>query len=473
MTPSPPFHPSVDLLGTLLDQASEPLLSIALDPGPAADSSSAELFDRCLESGRLEYANRAALTWMRVENSNPAATPLAQIPTFALGGECAKRLQALFASNDAVFRVIEDGRTVRLFVRVPAELDTSSLEAQRLQTAGMLVSGIAHDYHNLLTVMLGSAEIAMQQAKHGDPTPHLEEIHAAARSAASLGQQLAALSYERDPELQPVELMPLMRRSVGMLRRLLDPSTHLTLHIDPETPRVHADPRQLEQALIGMVLSVRAVLPVDAQIHVSASEDEEHELVRLSVRGDHPLASAVEFGGPGLAVARSVIERSGGTLIVNEPASGGSALVALLKPAQGRPRTLEVARAEARGQGAGRSVLLVDDHDVLRHFMARLLRSFGYDVHAVSNADEALSLPPAERAAFALIVTDVLMPGTSGPEFVKRWRDGGHATPAVFTSGASGSRGELERWLGDDWVLLEKPFRNDDLLAALRDARLD
>lgn len=464
MTSPPSLHPSLELLRTLLDQASEVLFSITLDPAVEQDCALDELLVRCLESGRVAFANTAARQWLGLAGAADALDePLPASPLLA------DKLRDLLELDGAVRRVVQGGRIVQLVAR--ADADTATLrEAKRLQTAGLLVGGIAHDFHNLLTVMLGSAEIAMQQARQGDPTPHLEEIHAAARSAASLGQQLAALSYERDPELQPVELTPLVRRSVGTLRRLLDPSTRLTLEVGPDVPRVHADPRQLEQALIGMVLSVRGVLPVDARIHVCAAEDEHIPKVRLSVTGEHPVAASVEPGGPGLAVARSVIERAGGRL-TTEVSRGGSELVALLEPAQGRPRSISEAHEELDAQGAGKSVLLVDDHDVLRHFMARLLRSFDYEVHAVANADEALRLPLAERSGFALIVTDVLMPGISGPELVKRWRDAGHATPAVFTSGASGSRRELERWLGEDWILLEKPFRNEDLLAALRDAQ--
>jgi CheY-like chemotaxis protein len=474
MTSQPHHLPPAERLARLLDQASEALFCIALDPAPDQNCMSSDLLAHCLEHGRFEFANSATQRMFGFEALDPQDLALSDLPTMYGGGEGAGKLHTALETEGAVHKDVESGRITRIVGRIPMSGESSDgLESQRLQTAGLLVSGIAHDYHNLLTVMLGSAEIAMQQARHGDPTPHLEEIHAAARSAAALGQQLAALSYERDPELQPVELMPLMRRSVGMLRRLLDPSTRLTLEIDPEVPRVHADPRQLEQAMIGMVLSVRGALPVDAQIHVSAAEDEEHALVRLTVSGDHPLSSAVEVGGPGCAVARSVIERSGGRLINESSPAGGPALHAYLKHAQGRPRTLTEAREEVDGQGAGKSVLLVDDHDVLRHYMARLLRSFGYEVHAVSNAEEALSIPETERAGFALIVTDVLMPGTSGPELVKRWREGGLTTPAVFTSGASGSRRELERCLGKDWILLEKPFRNEELLAALRDARVD
>lgn len=468
MTSPPTLHPSVELLRALLDHASEAVFSIAIDPPAEAEASIDELLVRCLESGRIEFANAAARRWLGLARDVEAA-PEPFPPVARLVDE----LRGLLELDGAVQRVQRDGRIVRLVGRTAADRAAATdLEAKRLQTAGLLVTGIAHDFHNLLTVMLGSAEIAMQQARHGDPTPHLEEIHAAARSAASLGQQLAALSYEREPELQPVELMPLIRRSVGMLRRLLDPSTRLTLEVDTDVPRVHADPRQLEQALIGMVLAVRGVLPVDARIHVSASEDPHHQRVRLRVHGEHPSCAAPAPEGPGLAVARSVIERSGGYLTL-ESSNSGPNLIANLKPAKGGPRTLSQAQEDLEAQGAGKSVLLVDDHDVLRHFMARLLRSFGYEVHAVANADEALRIPGSERAGFALIVTDVLMPGISGPELVKRWREAGLATPAVFTSGASGSRRELERWLGDDWILLEKPFRNEDLLAALRDARLD
>ncbi|MCB9905558.1 MAG: response regulator [Planctomycetes bacterium] len=466
MTSPPSLRPSPELLRALLDQASEALFCIALQRPVNAACSTEELLEECLGSGRVEFANPAARRWLGLPpGSDDTEEPLPRAP------DLADRLRDILAREGAARRVVREEQITQLIVR--ATIDDGSLsddEAQRLQTAGLLVSGIAHDFHNLLTVMLGSAEIAMQQARHGDPTPHLEEIHAAARSAASLGQQLAALSYEREPELQPVELMPLVRRSVGMLRRLLDPSTRLTLEVDPETPRVNADPRQLEQALIGMVLAVRGVLPVDAHIHVGVGEDASLGLVRISVHGDHPLSTAVEPGGPGLAVARSVIERSGGRL-TTQVAAGRCTLEALLDLGRNGPRSLFQAREEALGQGAGRAVLLVDDHDVLRHFMARLLRSFGYEVHAVSSANEALEISPAERASFALIITDVLMPDISGPEFVKRWRDEGLATPALFTSGASGSRAELKRQLGDDWTLLEKPFRNEDLLAALRKVR--
>lgn len=448
-----------DALATLLELAREPLLAVRLAEPPPADTPLRDVLRHALRAGVVELANtagRAALEDFGVDHVGGRLSEAF--------GDDPDALRATLGSDDCVQLVERDGRIRWLALRLG---DGATPEARRLQTAGLLVNGIAHDYHNLLTVMLGSAELAMQQAQHGDPTPHLEEIHAAARSAASIGQQLAALSYEREPELQACELTPILNRSVGTLRRLLDPSTQLTLEVVPDTPRVIADPRQLEQALIGMLLAVRAALPVDARLRVQAQEIDERQLVRVRVLGRHPEVRAVAPGGPGLELARTVASGAGAWLEV-ESIPDGAAVVLWMQPAHGGPRPLREARAEERSQGSGELVLLVDDHDVLRNFIARFLRSHGYEVHAVTCPAEALALPPEDRRAVSLIVSDVLMPAMSGPEFVVKWREEFPGTPALFTTGAAGSVTELESWLGTDWKLLEKPFRNDELLAALR-----
>lgn len=449
-------------LAALLELAREPLLAVRLAEPAPADAPLRDLLRHALRGGRIVFANAAGHRALEDFGVDRTGGGLAEA-----FGDDPDALLALLGSEDAVSAFDGEGGTTWLALRVG---DGSTPEARRLQTAGLLVNGIAHDYHNLLTVMLGSAELAMQQARQGDPTPHLEEIHAAARSAASLGQQLAALSYEREPELQPCDLAPILNRTVGTLRRLLDPSTQLTLEVVPDTPRVTADPRQLEQALIGMLLSVRAALPVDARIRVQASEVDERQLVRLRVLGRHDAVRGVAPGGPGLALARAVAAGAGAWLDV-EPVPDGAAVTMWLQPAHGGPRPLRESRAEARSQGDGELVLLVDDHDVLRNFVARFLRSHGYEVHAVTCPAEALEMPPEDRRAVSLIVSDVLMPAMSGPEFVARWREEFPGTPALFTTGAAGSRTELEHWFGDRWKLLEKPFRNDELLAALRELR--
>ena len=470
MTIQPPRSPSADLLQALVAHASEALFCIAFDPAPAEADRSVGVFERCLTLGTLELANPAALKWLG-PNAHVGCR-MAEVCGSAAGDDHARHLEELLGSESlgAVQRVAEDGKLVRILCRVATnQSGESERHAQRLQTAGLLVGGLAHDYHNLLTVVLGSAEIALQQAGHSDPTPHLEEIHAAARSAAALGQQLAALAHEHPARLQPVDIAPLLRRSIALLRRLLDPSAELHIDIEPSLPSVHADPGQFEQALIGMVLSIRDALPKGGCIRVVVDEDAEQNIVQICVYGEHGDALEVQPGAPGLELARNLLELAGGSLSV-EQLDDGPHICAHLNLAGGRPQSLTPASPAANGSATRTRMLLVDDHDVLRHFMARMLRSYGYEVISVANADEALQLPAAERAGIELILADVLMPGISGPEFVSRWRADGSETPAVFTSGASGSHQELERWLGNACTLVEKPFRNEDLLAALQAA---
>jgi PAS domain S-box-containing protein len=380
-----------------------------------------------------------------------------------------------------------------------AELEEQLRQSQRLEAVGRLAGGIAHDFNNLLTAIGGYAEIVLAR---GDAVPEttadIEEILKASRRAASLTAQL--LAFSRKQVLQPkrVNLNALVNDTHRLLRRLIGENIELaTAFSGPDVPDVNADPGQLEQVVVNLVVNARDAIRGDGRVTVetrSVEIDDGSPLLAhegaaagpyavLTVRdtGDGIAAAdlprlfdpffttkAVGAGtGLGLATVYGIVRQSGGFLTVTTAPGAGAAfsvhLPRLPDEAAGRVHEEQPAPAMAGSE----CVLLVEDEPSVRHLLTRMLAAHGYDVIAAEHGAEAV-----ERAAsidrIDILVTDVVMPEMNGREVAHRLRESNPQLRVLYTSGYTEVAIAEETASDEHSDFLLKPFGAAQLTEKIR-----
>ena len=347
-------------------------------------------------------------------------------------------------------------------------------QAQRLETVGQLAGGIAHDFNNILAVILNHAYFVRNQLPE-DATlrDDVDQISHAAERASELTRQLLIFG-RRDPAVpQTVDVNALVQATERLLRRPLGEQVALTTSLCEDRCFVEADPAQLEHVLLNLVVNARDAMPSGGTIEIASTREDDHVVLAVSDDGvgmepdvvDHalePFFTTKPKGagtGLGLATVYGTVTAAGGDVRIDSTPGAGTT-VSLVLPAAAEPAPSNETAAAPVADGAGATVLLVEDDDAVRDLTRRILAEGGYDCLAAADAEEALDLFGAHRDSIDLILTDVVMPGLSGPGLVDRL--GASAPPAVYMSGYADQR--LDR-------VVEKPFDAGTLLRALSAAR--
>lgn len=402
----------------------------------------------------------------------------------------------------------EDGRMcgeramyIDISQRRTAEREIFSLQAQLLQSQkveaiGRLAGGVAHDFNNVLTAVLGYSQMLLEQIDEDKPMyADLKEIQRAAERAASLTRQLLTFSRQQVLDLVVIDLNRVVSEFEQMLQRLIGEDVIMTTQLAPAPCVIKADQTQLEQILVNLAVNARDAMPSGGRLTIETANityarahagDGETvppgRYVRLSVsdtgcgmtpdtrvRVFEPFFTTKEKGkgtGLGLATVDGAVRQLGGFIFVRSQLQQGTTFEIFL------PRCDEVVnqpRAEERTGteiGAGEMVLLVEDDSIVRNFSARVLTRHGYRVLEAESADRALTLSDEFSDPIHLLLADVVMPGMSGSDLAAIIETRRPGTKILFMSGYTGdlAKNVLRRGVG----LLEKPFSADTLLRRIR-----
>ena len=364
-----------------------------------------------------------------------------------------------------VMLVIFDRVRVGL-LRARKELEIKLREGHRLEAVGRLAGGIAHDFNNLLTVILANVELLIEapDASHNTKEDALA-IRSAAERAAALTKQLLAFSRQQRLEPAVFELGILLDDVEGMLRRVISETISLQTTRVPREVWLRADPGQVAQVVMNLAVNARDAMPDGGTLFISAmyvdstvaplpSSLPRGRYVRLSVRDTgigmdastrerafEPFFTTKSSGtGLGLATVHGIIVQSGGAIRVSSQSGVGTEFEVFL-PSASPPSGVPTKAAESPAlpqpadiKGSSRTILLVEDNDQVRSSTARMLRGQGHHVLECTGADEALGYWRTDAGHIDLVLSDVIMPGVSGPALLAAMLQDG-AVRVVFMSG--------------------------------------
>ena len=382
------------------------------------------------------------------------------------------------------------------------ELEERLRQTQKMEAIGRLAGGVAHDFNNILTAILGHVELLRDGLTHYVPSDNplwkgIDRIQRSAERATELTAQLLAFGHRQ--VIAPVILSPahVLANTEEMLRRLIREDVELHIACDSDTWRVKADPGQIQQVLLNLALNARDALPRGGRVTIQMSNvtiDHDHAsnwpgvvpgphvLFAVSDNGvgmddaalDHifePFYTTKEMGkgtGLGLATVYAIVQQSNGHVAVESrpgqgstfrvywPATTGASL-AKLEPA---PRHEALIGDE--------TVLVCEDDEAVRELSVQALRSQGYTVLPAANGHEALQVAERQIGPIDMLVTDVIMPGVNGRELAATLT---RAHPSLRTLLVSGHAADI---VGEHGILdaglnfLQKPFSSTDLARRVR-----
>ena len=371
-------------------------------------------------------------------------------------------------------------------------------QAQKMEAIGRLAGGIAHDFNNLLTAIMGYSELLLKKFEEEDPRRRYAiEIHQGGERAARLTGQL--LAFSRKQVLQPrvLDLNTIVTNLDLMLHRLLGEHIKLETALAPELGAVKADPGQIEQVILNLVVNSRDAMPHGGRLVIETSNVDLDEVsapilgeikpgayVRLTVKDtgcgmnaetlDHifePFFTTKgrdKGTGLGLATVYGIVRQSGGGVeVMSKPDYGTTFHVYV-------PRVSETVEAPAGASparelsGGSETILLVEDEGAVRSLAKQVLEQNGYTVLEASNGGEALVFADQHRGRISLLITDVVMPGMSGPDVAERLASLRPEIRVLYISGytdnAIGDGGVVEMGM----AYLSKPFSPDALLLKVR-----
>jgi signal transduction histidine kinase/CheY-like chemotaxis protein len=361
-------------------------------------------------------------------------------------------------------------------------------EAQKMEAVGQLAGGIAHDFNNLLTV-IGGHVYMLERAS--PPTPesarHLDGITRTVERAGSLTRQLLAFGRRQVLHPTPADLNAVVRSTVRLLEPVVGERVKIELDLDDGLPSVRADVGQLEQVLLNLGLNARDAMPVGGTLRITTSAIPSgngcNACVAFADTGVgmdtdtmahvfEPFFTTKRGGrgtGLGLATAYGIIKQSGGDIQVTSAPGKGSTFTITLpvtEPERVPPRAdgLPTIRTGLKVKRA----LVVEDADGVREFVRTALASAGVTVFVAMDGAEGLAVARAEGYAFDLVVSDIVMPGLSGPQMVERLRETRPELPVLYITGYADDALGREELTHGRTGLLEKPFSARVLLDAVQ-----
>jgi signal transduction histidine kinase/ActR/RegA family two-component response regulator len=420
------------------------------------------------------------------------------------------------ASSESLLHTLPDGRTLSLSRSLMAEggivwifedvsarieaqtkreqLEEQLLQSQKMEAVGQLTGGIAHDFNNLLTVILGNAEILVEEA---DPnTQELARmILEAAEQGADLTQKLLAFGRRQSLKTEHLKLGDSVSGMTPLLRRAIGEHIDLRTEFSGGSAYALTDRALLESAILNLVVNARDAMPQGGTLTIKTGERQAAKgepnlavgtsVVYLTVsdtgtgmspeviaRAFEPFFTTKEVGkgsGLGLSMVYGFAEQSGGHVSIKSKVGQGTAITIVL-PAAHAPRVeqddIEDAKPAARGE---ERVLVVEDEPHVLQFVSTQLRRLGYRVTAASTGAEALMLLQ-QRSSFDILFSDVVLPrGLSGIEVARQARSIDPNLKVLLTSGYPEEVFQQHGRPDEHTQLLRKPFKSKDLAAALRE----
>jgi len=371
----------------------------------------------------------------------------------------------------------------------------------KMESIGQLAGGVAHDFNNILTAIIGYCDLMLLRHQPGDSDyDDIQQIKNNSNRAASLTRQLLAFSRQQTLRPQILQLANVVADVSSLLKRLLGETVRLEVHHGRGVGAVRADPGQLEQVIINLGVNARDAMPKGGVVHISTAAVSQREVaamgreflpigdyVQLSVEDSgvgipkenlskifEPFFTTKEMGkgtGLGLSTVYGIVKQSGGFIFADSQLENGTRFDIFLPVHRGEIPPPEVTKRELYKPkdlwGSGR-ILIVEDEDMVRAVAERALVRQGYVVETASDGEQALELF-ADGKRYDLVVSDVVMPNLDGPSMARQLRESYGDIRLLFISGYAEE--QLRETISlDNVAFLAKPFSVQQIAEAVHDA---
>jgi two-component system, cell cycle sensor histidine kinase and response regulator CckA len=378
-------------------------------------------------------------------------------------------------------------------------LQSQLLQAQKMESVGRLAGGVAHDFNNMLGVIIGYAELALLQSRPEEPLKyHLEQIRNAAERSAALTQQLLAFARRQTIAPKILDLNDTVSGMLSMLRRLIGEEVELSWLPGARLWRVLMDPTQIDQILVNLCVNAQDSMERGGKITIETANitfDQTYCAVHEGFSpGDHvslivsdtgcgmdretikgifePFFTTKEQGkgtGLGLATVYGIVKQNNASInVYSEPGKGTTFKIYL-------PRVIgQGDEAEAEGIGKlplsrGETILIVEDEKTIMEMARTMLTALHYDVLVASDPEEALRLAENREQAIDLLLTDVVMPRMNGRQLQERLVTFRPELPCLFMSGYTADVIAHQGVLDEGLFFIQKPFSLQTLATRVRD----
>lgn len=362
-------------------------------------------------------------------------------------------------------------------------------QSQKLEAIGQLAGGVAHDFNNMLTAIIGYTDLSLRRVGLENPIRrNLEETKKAAERAASLVRQLLAFSRKQILEPKVLDLNDVVKDMHKMLTRLIGENIKLATRLETDLGSVKADPCQVEQIIVNLVVNARDAMPRGGRVTIETANftiDDQTALKHVSVKaGEYVMLSVSDTGsgmdqetqarifepffttkevgkgtGLGLSTVYGIVKQSGGNIwVYSEPGMGTVFKVYLPRIDDATASTIARQEQEAIAPRGTETILLVEDEDVVRGLTKNILMQAGYNVLDARSGDEAIRLCQAHAGPIDLLLTDVVMPEVSGKDVADRLLELRPSIRVLFMSGYTDEAIVQHGVLDANVKFIQKPF---------------
>jgi two-component system cell cycle sensor histidine kinase/response regulator CckA len=409
---------------------------------------------------------------------------------------CGKRIYSL------AFTPIVDAGYINIYgndVTEQRSLEQQLLQSQKMDAIGKLAGGVAHDFNNVLTAIIGYSDFLQLHLGKDDPLQkEVEEIRKAGQRAASLTQKLLAFSRRQILQMKVLDLNTIITGMEKMLRRLINESVSIEFFLDPALGRIRADASQMEQVLLNLVINASDAMPRGGKLSIETTNvtlDESYARMHISAKAglhvqlvvsdtgtgmdretrEHifePFFTTKEEGkgtGLGLSMVYGIVKQSGGNIwVYSEPGKGTAFKIYL-------PQVFETAQEvpdeqpDERPLGGTETILVVEDEEMIRRIMSTALAEYGYSVLLAKDGEEAWEICRGTQGPIHLLISDVVLPGTSGRESALRLVAMRPELRVLYMSGYTSNAIVHQGVLEPGLAFLQKPFAPAALLRKVRD----
>jgi PAS domain S-box-containing protein len=402
-----------------------------------------------------------------------------------------------------------DNETVRFVgsmmdITARKQLQDQLCRSQKMEAFGQLAGGVAHDFNNFLTTILGYSDLLLHEDLEGNVADHVTEIRGAAGRASALTQQLLAFSRKQPLEPRVVEVNSVITNLERSLLRLIGENISVVcqLHREKQGAHIKADPNQLTQIILNLAVNARDAMPKGGQLTIetavvdlTTTTESPFECGEF-VPGQYIVISLADTGigmsdevkahlfepffttktekdrsGLGLATCYGIVHQSGGHLRVETEQKKGTTVRIYLPRVSAPPPPSYKKPGSKKLRGGSETILVLEDDVSVRHISVRVLRALGYDVIEAANTDDAQRLLGENGGRKVdLLLTDMVMPQMSGRCFADGLRSARPDIKVLFASGYLEESLEPSDRRGADMFFLPKPFDSEQLAAKVREA---